>query len=94
MQFEWDKKKNELNIIKHGISFFDAEIIFGSPMFIKLIRRKDIEEHRWIGLGLLVEIVVVVIFTKREQKIRIISIRKASKKERVTYYEQSLYRSN
>ena len=67
MQFEWNEKKNELNIAKHDISFFDAEIIFESPMFIKPIRRKEIDEHRWIGLGLLVEIVVEVIFTKSKK---------------------------
>ncbi|GBD89596.1 hypothetical protein BMS3Abin04_00304 [bacterium BMS3Abin04] len=89
MEFEWDQAKNKRNISKHNIDFRDAVLIFNNPILIKMDTRKDYKEIRWIGLGILEKIVVVVVFTKRKDKIRIISIRKANKKERMIYYEQT-----
>ncbi|RLD80676.1 MAG: BrnT family toxin [Bacteroidetes bacterium] len=87
MKFEWDNKKNKSNIKKHGIDFNDAEQIFENPLLIKEDNRFDYGEKRWIGIGRLLEFVVVVIFTFRNKVIRIISLRLANKNEKEGYYE-------
>jgi uncharacterized DUF497 family protein len=74
MRFEWDEKKNSEN-----------------PLLAKLDDRENYSEDRWIGVGIMSNgIVVVLIFTEKEQEtIRIISIRKATKNER-TRYEKAI----
>jgi uncharacterized DUF497 family protein len=90
MLFEWDEDKNRANIQKHKIDFADIPAIFNGPMLVELDEREDYGEERWIGIGFLRDIVVVVVFTERRQDtIRIISARKASKHERKRY-EQAL----
>jgi uncharacterized DUF497 family protein len=53
MRFEWDGRKNQANIQKHGFDFADAWEIFESPMLVALDERADYGEDRWIGIGLL-----------------------------------------
>ena len=89
MIFEWDENKNKSNIQKHGIDFNDSANIFDHAMVIKLDKRADYGESRWIGLGQLESIVIIIVFTKRNDRMRIISIRKASKQERRIYFEKS-----
>jgi uncharacterized DUF497 family protein len=90
MRFEWDEEKNQANIQKHGLDFADAWEIFTAPMLTALDDREDYGEDRWIGLGMLRSRPVVVVFTERgEDVIRIISLRKALKHERLRY-EQTL----
>jgi len=88
MDFEYDQHKNRSNIIKHGIDFADAESIFMYPMLIREDVRSDYGEQRWISIGLLKGIVVVMVFIIRRGKMRIISIRKANLKERDIYNEK------
>lgn len=87
MRFEWDERKNEENIRKHGFDFADAPDIFDSPMLVLLDNRKDYGEDRWIGVGRLHGKVVVVVFTERDDReiTRIISLRKATKQEQQGY---------
>ena len=86
MRFQWDEQKNEVNIEKHGIDFADAPRIFAAPLLAALDEREDYGEDRWIGIGLLDERVVVVVFTEPdEETIRIISLRKALTYERKRY---------
>lgn len=83
MKFEWDEEKNRENIRKHGFDFADAWEIFEAPMQTALDTREDYNEDRLIGIGLLGNRVVAVIFTERgEDTVRIISLRKALKHER------------
>ena len=83
MRFEWDETKNETNIRDHRIDFADVPAVFNGPMLIEIDERQDYGEERWIGLGLLWSIPVVVVFTERRQDtIRIISARKANRYER------------
>jgi uncharacterized protein len=88
MKFEWDKNKNETNIERHEIDFNDAHLIFEHPMLIKTDTRKDYGEKRLIGLGLLFEVEIVIVFTKRGANIRVISIRRANRNERKIYQEK------
>ena len=90
MKFIWDRRKNKANIKKHELDFADAYKVFESPMLAGLDEREDYGEDRWIGLGMLRSRIVVVVFTERcEDVIRIISLRKALKHERIRY-EQTL----
>jgi uncharacterized DUF497 family protein len=66
--FEWDEKKNLSNIQKHGIDFQDSAIIFEEAVIIKLDKRFDYGEDRWIGIGKLKNVCVVLVFTKRKSK--------------------------
>ena len=95
MRFEWDEKKNNENIRKHGLDFADAWQVFGNPLLAKLDERENYGEDRWIGIGMMSNgIVVVLLFTEREQEtIRIISMRKATKNER-TGYEKAIKTNN
>lgn len=88
MKFEWDENKNETNIERHEIDFHDAHFIFDHPMLVKTDTRKDYGEKRLVGLGLLFEVEVVIVFTKRSDNIRVISIRRANKNERKIYQEK------
>ncbi len=89
MTLEWDSKKNQINIEKHSIDFDDAYKIFENPIITKIDDRIDYREKRWIGIGKLEQVIVVLVYTKRDNNIRIISIRKANKIERKIYNEQS-----
>ena len=86
MQYEWDEEKNRVNIRKHGFDLSDAEEVFSSPMFVALDDREDYSEDRWIGIGLLKSCVVVVVFAERSHEvIRVISMRKAIRYERLQF---------
>ena len=85
--FEWDKKKADQNIRKHGISLEEAATVFGDPFSITIydpLHSQD--EDRSVILGTSNKNrVSVVIHTDRQDRIRIISARKATKKERKQY---------
>lgn len=85
MNFEWDDRKNELNIDRHGFDFADAYRIFDLPMAVDLDERSDYGEDRSIGTGLL-DGRIVVVYTEPDQgTVRIISLRKALSHERKRY---------
>ena len=86
MNFEWDERKNESNISKHGFDFAEADRIFNLPMLVFYDDRQDYGEDRLVAIGLLDERVVVVVYTEPDQEtIRIISLRKALSYERKRY---------
>ncbi|MEH1870673.1 BrnT family toxin [Nostoc sp.] len=88
MKFEWDKNKNQQNIQKHGISFEEATEIFDGVVFTSIDERYDYEEIREISIGSIQGVVIITVaHTDRNGKIRLISARKATPKERRTYYE-------
>jgi uncharacterized DUF497 family protein len=86
MRFEWDAKKNQINIRKHGLDFADAWKIFSSPMLVDSDDWQEYGETRLIGIGLLEARVVVLVYVERTvETIRIISLRKAFEYERQAY---------
>ncbi len=89
MQFEWDPEKARKNLRKHGVSFEEAATCFEDPLGIDFYdpdHSKD--EDRYILLALSKKgQVLVVVYTERKNKIRIISARKATRKEEGFYYE-------
>ena len=83
MDFEWDESKNKTNISERNLDFADAYQIFDAPMLVRIDNRKDYDEERYVGIGLLKNLVVVIVFSEpNEQTIRVISLRKALKYER------------
>jgi len=90
MNFDWDENKNVINIQKHGLDFNDAIDIFNHVMLSKEDTSQKYGEARWISIGWIKILVGVVIYTEQVgDTIRIISARKATKKE-VRKYENSL----
>ncbi len=88
MRFEWDEQKKEANVRKHGFDFADAWEIFETPMLTAPDTREDYDEERWNGIGFLKECIVVIVFTERDDDaIRVISLRKAMKHERLEFEE-------
>lgn len=86
--YEWDKKKSQENLSKHGLSFEDASIVFSGPCITFEDRRTDYREERFITLGSLLGRVVVIAHTPRGEKTRIISMRKANSREKKIYQER------
>jgi uncharacterized DUF497 family protein len=91
MQFEWDKKKAALNFIKHGVSFDEAVTAFLDPQGRdgEDIDHSFTEPRRLLLAETIDRKVVVVAYTVRrrgnEEATRIISARRASRKERKAY---------
>ena len=82
MRFEWDERKRRINIKVHGIDFLEAPAVFQGRMLVNLGNKDDYGEARYIGIGFLRTLVVVVVFTEpHPETIRIISLRRATKNE-------------
>jgi uncharacterized protein len=86
MKSTWDPKKAKLNFNKHNIRFSDAESVLFDPyaLTIEDISSEKEQRHITIGMDSMARILVVV-FTYREDKFRLISARRATKKERFHY---------
>ncbi len=86
MKFEWDSKKNEINIRERGIDFTDAKEMFEHDLLVMPDTRKNYGENRFIGVGYIQNRLMVIVFTKRRfNTIRIISLRKANKREQAKF---------
>ena len=88
MRFEWDEAKREGNLDKHGIDFADLEPLFQGETVILLDDRFDYGEYRFVTLGILNGIVMVVVHTETDDTIRIISARKATWYEEESYFKE------
>lgn len=94
MKFEWDSKKEKINIKKHKVAFEQAAYVFNDKYSLSLFDDEHSEdEDRWILLGKsLKEMILVVVHTFRDKDdveiVRIISARKATKNEQKTYHER------
>jgi uncharacterized protein len=88
VQFEWDEAKRQANLDKHGIDFLDVPEMFRSLMLVGADERKDYGETRQIGFGFIRGRLMAVAFTERKPGlIRIISARKANRREEKHYQE-------
>ena len=87
MRFEWDAAKAAANRRKHGVGF-DAVLDFDwTSALVVADERADYGEPRWLALGLIGERLHSLAFTIRGERIRVIGLRAASRKERVLYEE-------
>ncbi len=89
MKIEWDSKKAKSNLKKHGISFEEAATALGDPMAATgADPDHSIAEERYVTFGISERGRLVVVYhTEKDETIRIISARKASKGERELYEE-------
>ncbi|MEM9163946.1 MAG: BrnT family toxin [Cyanobacteria bacterium P01_F01_bin.4] len=87
MEFEWNSDKALLNFEKHGVSFQEAATVFGDPLSVTFPDPEhSIEESRYIIIGeSSIGTLLVVSNTDREERVRIISARKATRREREFY---------
>jgi hypothetical protein len=89
MDFEWDKAKSDLCQVSRNFDFTYVMSVFIDPnLLIEKDQRWDYGEERFRALGLLDEKVFVVIYTKRPSVMRIISARRANRRE-VRRYEEN-----
>ena len=91
MLFEWDENKRLANLKKHGLDFYDVKPIFMDPKKVTFVdNRKNYGEKREITVGMKDnKLLTSVCHTSRNGKVRIISFRYASQKERKMYYGQN-----
>jgi uncharacterized protein len=88
MQFEWDSPKAEQNVAKHGVPFeYAARVFDDSHRLDSEDARHDYREERRITVGRIEWRVYAVAYTMRRQTIRLISARKANRREQRRYYE-------
>jgi len=91
MRFEWDEDKDRRNLVKHGVSFKTARLVFDDPRAINLQDRVENGEERWQTLGSIGPAVILLVAhayqddEAGEEIIRIISARKATHRERQMY---------
>ena len=91
IEFEWDSDKAAKNIKKHQVSFNEAATVFGDSLSMTFFDPDhSIDEDRYITVGLSqLGNLLIVAHTDRGDRIRIISARKATRRERRFYGEQS-----
>ena len=92
MKFEWDEKKQQVNIKKHGITFVQATYAFFDPFRQEYYddEHSDLEEERYLLLGYAINCILLISFTEPEpDTFRIISARRANNIE-----EEKLYNGN
>ncbi len=86
LKFEWDEEKAKLNLKKHGIPFELAAKVFMDENRIEIYdEAHSMDEDRYITIGLAGEVLFVV-YTERHPRIRLISARLATARERKVYY--------
>lgn len=90
MKFEWDPQKAKTNLKKHGVSFEDAKEAITCDVVVVLKEDSGSGEERYVYLGMCkkLNVLVVVVAYPDEEFTRIISARKANKRERKFYEAQ------
>lgn len=85
--FEWDEANIQKNWERHKVSFIESEeIFFNEPLLVELDHDHSKTENRYFALGKTdLERLLLIVFTLRGDKIRVISARDMSKKERRYY---------
>jgi hypothetical protein len=89
MLVEWDPKKAASNFGKHRVRFADSVAVLEDERAIT-VRDFEEDEERWISIGSdTLGRVLVMVYTLRAQRIRIISARRATRRERIQYEEKA-----
>lgn len=90
LRFEWDGGKAELNEHKHGVSFEEAQRVFGDHGRIEMLEwHRNYGEDRFVTTGRGRRRLLTVIYVERGERLRIISARRATRAEEATYYENN-----
>ncbi len=90
MRFEWDEVKNRANLRKHGIEFSAVESVFEHPLTVYRIDEAMLNERRMTAIGYSRAELLRVTYIESNERVRIISARKCSRKERKEYEEGCL----
>ena len=86
MRFRFDPVKAVANLKKHKVSFADAEGVFRDPLAVTIEDPDTEGERRYIALGLgSAGELLVVVYSERDDECRLISARRATRKERTNY---------
>jgi uncharacterized DUF497 family protein len=88
MRFTWSERKRALNLKAHGLDFVDAARVFEGATYTFEDARFDYGEQRFETLGLLAGVPVSIVHMESEDEIRVISFRKATKREASIYHQQ------
>jgi uncharacterized DUF497 family protein len=88
MRFVWDEAKRRINLTRHGIDFVDVPQVFDGLTVDLLDERYDYGERRLFTLGLLNGEVVGIGYTQRGVIIRLITVRRATRNEEITYFKE------
>jgi uncharacterized DUF497 family protein len=86
--FEWDDAKNRINFAKHGLDFADAELVLAGLCVTFVDNRFEYGEDRFITLGLLAGRLLTIAHAPRGEATRIISMRKANRREQKIYQKR------
>lgn len=86
MEFTWSETKRAVNLKAHGLDFVDAPRVFEGLTFTFEDDRFSYGERRFVTLGLLAGVPVSIAHTETNHEIRIISFRKATKRETNIYF--------
>ena len=91
LKFEWHEAKAAANWQAHGVSFELATTVFKDPFAIELVDdREDYGETRFLTLGMAEgQVLLYVAYTEREDRIRLISARRATQYEQDEYFRQN-----
>jgi uncharacterized protein len=82
--FEWDAEKAAANAAKHGVSFEEAVTVFLDLDY--LLVRDSLEPERLVAIGMSSQArILFVVHCERGEKLRVISARRATRRERETY---------
>jgi uncharacterized protein len=84
-RYGWDEAKRLANLEKHGIDFLGVEAVFEGYTLTIEDKRLGYGEQRFVTFGLLERALVAVVHTERNDTIRIISIRRATRSEKKSY---------
>jgi uncharacterized protein len=88
MRFTWSERKRTSNAKDHGLDFVDAPRVFEGRTFTYEDDRFAYGEQRFVTLGLLAGTPVSIVHTESEDEIRVISFRKATKREAQIYFSE------
>lgn len=86
--FVWDEAKRKSNLKKHGLDFIDAHLVYDDPDKSTYVGKNE-DERRWMDIALVAikGRMLALVYTEREDDVRVISFRSASREERKQYEE-------
>jgi uncharacterized DUF497 family protein len=89
MEFEWDEEKAVANLAKHSVSFNEAKTVFDDPLYVDFYDPDhSFDELRYIIIGESKQgRLIIVSYTERDNRVRLISAREVTRSERETYEE-------
>jgi uncharacterized DUF497 family protein len=89
VSIDFDREKNEANIAKHGIDMASAERFDFETALVRVDTRHPYSEVRQVAIGYIGARLHVLVFTKRGSKVRVISLRRANKREGREYSDSA-----